>query len=90
MINKDSYWLGLLIGIAFPFVCFGILYGCKFLLVNFFQVAQQFSETKMMFASAAMNVLPIRYFFVAKSLPKIAQGILLITVVLIITGMLAF
>ena len=90
MFRKDSYLIGILTGIIFPVVCFGILFGCKFLLSNFFQAAQQFSEIKLMFASVALNVLPIRYFFVAKDLQKTAQGILLITVVMIITVALAF
>jgi hypothetical protein len=90
MIKKDSYWLGLLVGIVFPVVCFGIFYGIKALLGGFFQVAQSFSEMKIMFASVALNVIPVRYFYVAKEHPKTAQGILLITVVMIVTVILAF
>ena len=90
MFKKDTYWMGILIGIIFPVVCFGILYGLRFLLGNFFDSVHLFSENKMMFASAALNVLPLRYLFVAKNFQKSAQGVLLITVVMIIVVTLAF
>jgi hypothetical protein len=90
MFKKDSYLIGALLGIAFPVICFGLLFGIKFLMGNYFQAAREFSDVKLIFASAALNVLPIRYFFVSKDLPKIAQAILLITVILIVTVTLAF
>ena len=77
-------------GIVFPVVFFGILYGIKFLFGYFFTEVQQFTESKMMFVSVVLNVLPLRYFFVAKDQRKIAQGLLLITVVAMITVTLAF
>ncbi len=90
MFKKDAYWIGILIGIAFPVICFGILYGIKFLLGYFFPAVQQFTENKMMFVSVVLNVIPLRYLFVAKDWKKTAQGILLITVVLMVTVSLAF
>jgi|WetSurMetagenome_2_1015567.scaffolds.fasta_scaffold1141589_2 hypothetical protein len=90
MFKKDTYLAGILAGIIFPVLCFGILYALKILAVQFFSSAQNFTQIKMMFAAAALNVLPIRYFFISREMPKTAQGTLLITVVMIVTIVLSF
>jgi len=90
MFKRDSYLIGIVAGIIFPVICFGILYGITFYLGSFFPAVHQFTIYKMMFVSVVLNVLPIRYLFVAKELKKTAQGILLITVVLMITVTLSF
>ena len=90
MFKKDNFLIGIVIGIIFPVVCFGILYGLRFFLGTFIQSVQMFSTVKLMFVSVALNVLPVRYFYVARELPKTAQGTLLITVVLIVTVVLSF
>ena len=90
MFKKDNFLVGIVAGIIVPVACFGILFGIKYLLGTFFQIAHEYSVTKLMFVSVALNVLPVRYFYVAKNLPKIAMGVLLITVVLIVTVVLSF
>jgi hypothetical protein len=90
MLKTDSYWKGLLVGMIFPLVCFGVLFGIKTLIGLVFQPALEFPVYKLIFASIVLNVLPVRFFYVAWNLPKIAQGMLLITVVAIITILLSF
>lgn len=90
MFKKDYFLIGLLAGIIFPVICFGILYGSICFLGNYFESLQSYPMTKLMFAGVALNVLPARYFYVRMGLAKTAMGVLLSTVVLIITVLLSF
>jgi hypothetical protein len=90
MFKKDSYLAGILTGILFPVICYWILFGLKMLAGTFMESAGAFTMTKMMFAATALNVLPIRYFYVSRNSPKTAQGILVLTTVMIVTVLLAF
>ena len=84
MINKNSYLFGILLGIIIPVILLGILYGLNWLAGLISHGTAMLSLHKMMFVSVALNILPIRYFFVNKGSEKTGKGILIITVVLII------
>lgn len=90
MFKKDNFLTGMLTGIVCPFIFFGILFGIKSMLGLIFPAVIPFPVTKLMFASVVLNVLPLRYFYISQNQHKIAQGIMLITVVLLVTVVLAF
>ena len=90
MLKKNSFWLGLLIGILFPLVLFGALYFLNFYTQVFEHPPVLLPLQKMMFVSSALNILPIRYCFVKKGLEKTGQGVLFITVFLVVMITIAF
>ena len=90
MHKKNSFWLGLLIGIIFPSVQFGILYAVNLYTKVFEHPPVVLSTQKMMFICSALNILPIRYYLMKPGLEKTGQGVLFITVFLVLMVMLAF
>ena len=90
MHKKNSFWLGLLIGIIFPMVLFGILYAVNYFTKAFDHPPVILSVQKMMFVCSALNILPIRYYLMHGGVEKTGQGVLFITVFLVLMVMLAF
>jgi hypothetical protein len=90
MHKKNSFWLGLVIGIIIPMVLFGILYTLDFYTKVFEHPPVILSTQKLMFISSALNILPIRYYLTHVGLEKTGQGVLFITVFLVLMVMLAF
>jgi hypothetical protein len=89
MYKKNSFWLGLAIGIIIPLVLFGILYFLNFYTGVFKHPPVVLSDQKLMFVCSALNILPIRYYFMHKGLEKTGQGLLFITVFLVVIITLA-
>lgn len=77
MLKKDSFWLGLGIGLAGPLILFGIIYLVKILLGNL-------ALDKAMFVCVALNIVPIRYYFINEKMDRTGRGVLAMTVILII------
>jgi hypothetical protein len=77
MFRKDSFWLGMVIGLLGPLILFGILYIIRLLIGHL-------ALDKAMFVCVALNIVPIRYYFITAEMDRTARGILLITVILII------
>jgi len=90
MLKKNSYWLGLLIGIILPSVLFGILYTINHFTSVFDHPPVILSIQKMMFVCSALNILPVRYYLMHGGLEKTGQGVLFITVFLVLMVTLAF
>jgi hypothetical protein len=90
MTIKNSYLTGLLAGFIFPAFFFGILYGLNVMISSVIHSVPVLTVQKMLFISAALNVLPFRYIFVKKNLNKTGGGMLLLTVILVIMIMLIF
>jgi hypothetical protein len=90
MLKKNSFWLGLVIGIIIPSVLFGILYALNFYTKVFEHPPVVLSMQKMMFICGALNILPIRYYLLHDGLEKTGQGVLFITVFLVLMITLAF
>jgi hypothetical protein len=90
MHKKNSFWLGLLIGIVIPLVLFGILYSLNLFTKVFEHPPVILSTQKLMFICSALNILPIRYYFMHGGLEKTGQGVLFITVFLVLMITLAF
>jgi hypothetical protein len=77
MLKKDSIWLGMAIGVLLPLALFGVIYLVKIFIGHL-------GITKAMFVSVALNIVPIRYFFISAKLEKTGSGVLAMTVILII------
>lgn len=90
MHKKNSFWLGLLIGIIIPLFLFSILYSVNHYTKVFEHPPVMLSIQKMMFICSALNILPIRYYLMHDGLEKTGQGVLFITVFLVLMIMLAF
>jgi hypothetical protein len=84
MFDKNSFWFGLLFGIVFPALIFIFLYGIDKVTGAFSHPPAFLSIEKMLFVSAALNILPIRYYFVHEDLRETAKGLLFITLVLVL------
>jgi hypothetical protein len=77
MFRKDSFWFGMVIGLLGPLILFGILYIIRLLIGHL-------ALDKAMFVCVALNIVPIRYYFITAEMDRTGRGILLITVILII------
>jgi hypothetical protein len=77
MFKKDSIWLGMGIGLMGPLILFGIIYLVKLLVGHL-------ALDKAMFVCVALNIVPIRYYFVSAGMDHTGRGILAMTVILII------
>jgi hypothetical protein len=86
----NSFWWGMFLGILFPAIVFGIL----FAITKFTGFSAQFpaalTQFKQMFVSVALNIIPLRFFFVKEGFDKTARGMLLVTVILIIVITVVF
>jgi hypothetical protein len=89
MKDKNSFWIGIAIGLAFTLIAEGFIFGMNFLLNLAFGLPF-LPVKKMLFAGAALNILTIRYYFVNREQDKTGSGIVLITVVLVVLITLLF
>ena len=81
MLNRNSYVLGVLIGILFPAILFGLLKGIDlFTGGTISHSSLGLTIRKMLFVCAALNILPIRYYFVHGEVEDTGKGILIVTV----------
>ncbi len=90
MPRKNSFWFGLLLGILFPAVIFIILFGIDKITGVFSHPPALLTLNKMLFVSAALNILPIRFYFTNEELRETGKGLLFITLVLILAVTFAF
>jgi hypothetical protein len=77
MLKKDSLWLGMAIGLVGPLLLFGIVCLVKMLVGNL-------ALDKAMFVSVALNIVPIRYYFISAKMDRTGRGVLAMTVILIV------
>jgi hypothetical protein len=77
MLKKDSMWLGMAIGLVGPLLLFGIIFLVKMLVGHL-------ALDKAMFVSVALNIVPIRYYFISAKMDRTGRGVLAMTVILIV------
>ncbi len=77
MFKKNSLLAGMGIGLAGPLILFGIIYLVKLLLGHM-------ALDKAMFVCVALNIVPIRYYFITAGMARTGSGVLAMTVILII------
>ncbi len=84
MLKRNSIWLGIAIGILLPFILYALFFYSAVLL-NIFNADQLNSYVILIeLISIALNMIPMRYYFINLKCDKTGKGILLITFVLII------
>lgn len=84
MLEKDNYIFGSMIGIFFPVIFFGFIYGINYILL-ILGVAKFYLDLQThLLISLAANLLPIRYYFVNLKYDKTGRGVLLFTFLLIL------
>ena len=84
MFKRDSFWMGISIGIISPVVFYGFLILVNFLLASIFGEHLAIRKNTMLLLSVFINLLPIRLYFVSWKLDKTGRGILLVTFALMI------
>lgn len=84
MLKKDSLWLGILIGIVFPFIFYGLLVLVNLAISGLFSESQEIKKNTMFLLSIFINLLPIRIYFVSLKMDMTGRGILLITFALML------
>jgi len=77
MLKKNSLWLGMGIGLAGPLFLLGIIYLIRLM-------AGHFAMDKALFVCVALNIVPIRYYFITAKLDRTGRGLLTMTVILIV------
>ncbi len=88
-LKKDSFWLGIILGILMPAVCFGILYLLNItLFVNRVTGQSVFRITTMLIISLIPNAIALRLYLVNLKADKSGRGILFVTFVFAIIFMI--
>lgn len=91
-LKKDSFWLGLILGVLMPAICFGILY----LLNNTVFVNPQketdnksiFSLSMIIILSIVPNAIALRLYLVNLKADKTGRGILIVTLIIAVAFMI--
>ncbi len=79
--KQDNYLFGGLFALVFSVVCFAVFYGLNGLIAKSFHLGM-LPVGRVIIAAIAMNLIPMRFFFVSLKLEKLARGVLAVTVVL--------
>ena len=89
-LKKDNFLAGLLLGIVLPIVFYGVVLLIDILLFQFLQIHLTSQHHYMYLLSAAINLIPIRYYLVTLKAEKSGIGVLLITGIYILTYFFMF
>lgn len=88
--KKDNYITGLLVGLLLPVAFYGVVWLIDMLLFSLFQVHIARQTHYLYLLSAAINVIPIRYYLVNIKAEKSGIGVLIITGIYILTYFFMF
>ena len=83
-LKKDSWILGLLLGIFIPVILYGILYLIDLIIVNFLGVNLTREHHLLYLLSLVGNLFPIRYYLVSLKFEKTGFGVLITTIAIIL------
>ena len=90
-LKKDSFWLGLILGVLMPMVCFGILYLLNItLFVNRETGQSVFQLSTILIISLIPNAIALRLYLVNLKADKSGRGILFVTFVFAIIFMILY
>ena len=84
MFNKNSLWLGILMGILMPLAIYGLLFGALELYNGMSASPHRFDVSLLQLISPVINLFFIRYYFVTKKYDDTGRGLLLVTFVFMI------
>ncbi len=88
--KRDNFSIGVLIGIILPIIFFGIVWLVDVLLFRSFHVHLTRQTHYLYLLSAAINVIPIRYYLVNLKAEKTGIGVLVMTVIYILAYFFMF
>ncbi len=84
MFKKDTYLLGVLMGIFLPVMFYGFLFLINLLILNIFDLNFIIKQSTLQLISIFINLFPVRYYFVNLKYEKTGRGILFITFVYLV------
>jgi hypothetical protein len=79
MLNRDHYFLGIAIGMILPLVFYLLLWLMDMAVVAWLGKHMLREEEYLLLLSIAVNLFPIKYYFVNLQFDKTGRGILLMT-----------
>ena len=85
MFNKNSLWVGIVIGIIMPLVLYGLMYLVLLIYGNYSGKEAMLNETMLQIIAPVANLFFIRYYFVTKKYDETGRGVLLVTFVFVIS-----
>jgi len=88
--KKDQFLTGLLIGILLPILFYGFVWLLDWLLFSLFHVHLARQMHYLYLLSAAINVIPIRYYLVNIKAEKSGIGVLVMTGIYILSYFFMF
>ena len=85
MFNRNSLWLGIVIGIAMPLILYGLMYLVLLLYNHYAEGEVILNERMLQIIAPVANLLFIRYYFVTRKYEDTGRGVLLVTFVYVIS-----
>ncbi len=90
LLKKDSFLTGFVLGLVLPLVFYGLVLLIDVILVQLVHVHLTKEHHYLYLLSVAINLIPVRYYFVALKTEKSGRGVLLVTGVYILTYFFMF
>lgn len=84
MLKKDNIAFGALIGLVLPAIFFGLLTLIAQFIETGTALARPFEPDRMLLLALAINVIPLRLYFVTYKFDKTGRGVLLVTFLLMV------
>ena len=84
MLKKDNIVFGMLVGLLLPVVMYGLLSLAGLVVETGTVWARPFQTPGIAILSLAINVIPLRLYFVTYKFDKSGRGVLLITFILMV------
>ncbi len=85
ILKRDVWAIGIMIGITLPFLLFMLLYAVDTTIHNLLKINLTEHFHYLFLLSLTANLFPIRHYFVKLRYEKTGMGILLITILAILT-----
>lgn len=79
MLKRDNMGFGVLIGLVLPILFYGLLLGVSHFVEYGSIWSRPFEPDKMRMLALAINLIPIRVYFVTYKFDKTGRGVLLVT-----------
>ncbi len=80
-LKKDSFWLGILLGLVLPGILYLILHYINISIENKVSNRPYLTDSMVQILSLIINLLMIRYYLITLKADKTGRGILLVTFV---------
>jgi hypothetical protein len=84
MLKKDNLGFGILVGLVLPALTFGLLWLAALFVETGTIWTRPLEKPYMAIVALAVNVIPLRLYFVTYKFDKTGRGVLLITFILMV------